>query len=266
MLDKKPIGKTGEYVSAIGLGTWNIRDYNRAKEAFIYSLSNGIDNIDTAEMYDNGLAEKFVGEIIKSVGKERVFITTKMLPYHLESRESVIKAAKASLSRLGLKTVYLYLIHWPHHRYSIEHQIRVFESLVTEGYARYIGVSNFTKSQLEEAIQALRVAEIVVNQVHYSVLHKRVVESDLLPFCLDNNITIQAYTPLERGEIIKRPEIIQMSKRINKTPVQIALNYLISKPNVIAIPKTENVEHAKEIISAMGWRLPREIIDELRLL
>jgi diketogulonate reductase-like aldo/keto reductase len=266
MIDKKPIGKTNEYVSSLGLGTWSIRDYGRAKEAFIYALNNWIDNVDTAEMYDNGEAERFIGEVIRSVGKEKVFVTTKMLPYHLESRDSALKAARASLNRLGLRSVDLFLIHWPSHKHSIEHQIKVFESLVTEGLARYIGVSNFTRSQLEEAIQAPRSTEIVVNQVHYSVLHKHVVESELLPFCLENRITIQAYTPLERGEVARHPVIMQISRRINKTPVQVALNYLISKPNVIAIPKTESLEHVKEIIGAMGWRLPRDIIDELRSL
>jgi len=97
MIDRKEIGSTGEYVSSIGLGTWSIRDYSSAEKAFLYGLENGIDNIDTAEMYDGGRAEEFVGRILKLIGRDNIFITTKLMPHRFRSRESALKAARASL-------------------------------------------------------------------------------------------------------------------------------------------------------------------------
>ncbi|WFO75364.1 aldo/keto reductase [Desulfurococcaceae archaeon MEX13E-LK6-19] len=260
--DRKPIGRTGETVSAIGLGTWAIRNYENAFKVFMYAIEHGIDNIDTAEMYDNGKAEEFVGKIINIVGKEKVFITTKMLPHHLISKEEVLKAAKASLKRLGLSTVDLFLIHWPNDNIPIEVQVRNFEVVYEKGLARYIGVSNFDVLELEEAIHATRKAEIVVNQVYYNVLAKH-VEKDLLPYAIKHGITLQAYTPLEKSMVAKHPVIIEIARKINKTPIQVALNYLISRPNVVAIPKTENISHLKEILGAMGWRLGEKEITVL---
>ena len=255
--DRKEIGKTGEYVSAIGLGTWSIRDYNRALKTYSYALEHGIDNIDTAEMYDNGRAEEFVGKLIKYIGRENIFITTKMLPHHLISEDEVLKAAKTSLKRLNVNYVDLFLIHWPNPSLPIETQIRNFEIVYLKGLSRHIGVSNFDLIDLEKALSYTKKADIVVNQVHYSVL-ERSIEKDLLPYCIRNNITIQAYTPLERGRIRHLRIIKELSRKYNKTPIQIALNYLISHSRVIAIPKAEKMEHLIEIIGSMGWRLSLE--------
>lgn len=252
--DRKEIGKTGEYVSAIGLGTWAIRDYRKCLEAYLYAIESGIDNIDTAEMYHNGRAEEFVGELLKRVGGQRVFITTKILPERLISREEVLKAARSSVKRLGVSTVDLMLIHWPNKSISISQQVRNFESVYLEGLARYIGVSNFSLTELEEAVTAVRKADIVVNQVHYSIIH-RDVEEDLLPYAILKGITIQAYTPIERGSVKDLEALKQLSFKYNKTPIQIALNYLISRPRVIAIPKAESKKHIEELLGSMGWRL-----------
>ncbi len=264
--DRKPVGKSGETVSAIGIGTWAIRDYRRAEETLVEAVESGIDLIDTAEMYGWGLAEELVGRVVSRVGRGRVFITTKLLPERFRSLEEAEKAAKASLSRLGVRSVDLLLIHWPDPYTPIERQVRVLESLWERGYARYIGVSNFDARQLQEALQATKRAEISVDQVHYSVLHKRLVEEELLPLALKEGVTIQAYTPLERCAVSKHPIVRRVAEELGKTPVQVALNYLISRPRVVAIPKTERRDHLREILGAMGWRLePRymEILEAI---
>lgn len=260
--DRKEIGRTGEYVSAIGLGTWAIRNYSRARDAFIYAIDHGIDNIDTAEMYDAGRAEEFVGEILKIVGRGKVFVTTKMLPEHLVSEDKVLKAARASLKRLGITEVDLFLIHWPNSWLTIEEQVRNFEVVYLKGLARYIGVSNFNLSELKKAIKATRKAEIVVNQVYYSVFNKN-IEKDLLPYAIKSGITIQAYTPLEKGAVISNKTVRSIAEKLGKTPVQVALNYLISRPRTIPIPKTERKDHVKEILGSMGWRLSEKDIEIL---
>ncbi len=252
--DRKEIGKTGETVSGIALGTYGIRNYNEAYKAFMFALEHGIDNIDTAEIYDNGRAEEFVGRIVKDFGREAVFVTTKMHPSHLDSPDKVLKAAKKALNRLKMKTVDLYLIHWPNPSLSIEKQIKNFEVLIDQGYTRYIGVSNFTREELDIAIHATRKADIVVDQVYYNVLYKE-VERELLSYCIKNNITIQAYTAIEKGRVAENPVVKKIADKYGKTPIQIALNYLLSRPRVIAIVKTEQINHVEEILGAFGWRM-----------
>jgi len=178
------------------------------------------------------------------------------------SKERVLKAAKASIERLGVEEVDLLLIHWPNIYLPIETQIRNFEAVFIEGLARYIGVSNFNVRELEIAINSTRSAEIVVNQVHYSILHRE-VERDLLPLAIKEGITIQAYTPIEKGAVIHHPIIKDLAARIKRTPIQVSLNFLISRPRVITIPKTEIMSHLKEILGSMGWRLSEYDIEYL---
>ncbi|OYT54167.1 MAG: oxidoreductase [Desulfurococcales archaeon ex4484_217_2] len=263
--DKREIGKTGEYVSAIGLGTWAIRDYNRALETFVYAIEHGIDNIDTAEMYDNGKAEEMVGEVIRCVGRDKVFVTTKLLPEHVVSKDAVLKATKACLKRLGVSEVDLLLIHWPNPSLTISEQVRNLEEAFNHGLTRYIGVSNFEINELKEAISSTRKAEIVVDQVHYSIIHKN-IEEHLLQFAIKEKITIQAYSPLERGEIFRHRKLSKVAEKVGKTLVQVALNYIISRPRTIALVKTENIVHLEEILGSMGWRLSTKHIEELEKL
>ena len=264
--DRKPIG--GDRVSAIGLGTWAIRNPRRALRVLVEAVETGlVDNVDTAEMYGEGAAEKLVGELLRRVGRDRVFVTTKVLPWRLRSPEVLERALRASLQRLGVSTVDLVLIHWPLDSLPVAEQVRRLERVaIGRGYARYIGVSNFDHRQLGEALEATASAEIVADQVHYSVLRRGEVEEKLLPLALRNNVTIQAYTPLERGLVARHPVVRRVAERLGRTPVQVALNYLISRPRVVAIPKTEQVGHLREILGAMGWRLPVEALEELEKL
>ncbi len=261
--DRKPIGRTRETVSAVGLGTWAVRDPGSMYEALVYAFTHGIDNVDTAEMYGSGEAERLVGSVVREVGRDNVFITTKLYPYRFRSPDSAVKAAKASASRLGVKSVDLLLIHWPDELAPVEVQIRSLEAVADKGLARYIGVSNFRRGLLEEAVAAARKYEIVADQVYYSVLN-RSVEEDLLPYAVESGITIQAYTPLERGRVARLRLLEEIGRKYSRTPVQVALNYLISMPRVVAIPKSERVERVKEFIGAMGWRLSPEDIRLIR--
>jgi len=260
--DWKELGRTDEKISAIGLGTWAIRNYNRAYRVFVHAIRHGINHVDTAEIYDRGRAEEFVGRVARAIGRENLFITTKMDPRHLTSRDRVLKAGRRALSRLSLDCVDLYLIHWPNPSISIEEQVRNFEVLVEEGVARYIGVSNFGLEDLEKALHSTRKYEIVVDQVHYSILHKT-PEQDLLRYAISNGVTIQAYTPLEHGRVAQHPIAKRIARKYGKTATQVALNYLISRPRVVAIPKTESIEHLTEILGSMGWRLSEEDIEAL---
>jgi diketogulonate reductase-like aldo/keto reductase len=271
-LERKSLGKTGESVAAIGLGTWNMggrespdyRDDERLIEAIRYAVELGMNHIDTAEMYAAGHAEELVGEAVKQFSRDEVFIATKVWPSNLRY-EDVIRSCRRSLERLQLKYVDLYMVHWPNPRIPLQETMKAMEKLVKDGLIRYIGVSNFDVELLEEAMNALKREEIVANQVEYS-LEAREVERELIPFCERNGITVTAYTPLGKGRIpaeaasnTPRGKILaEMAQRYGKTPVQIALNWVIWRPNVITIPKAARKEHLEENAGAAGWRLAEE--------
>jgi len=221
--------------------------------------------IDTAEMYGSGAAEELVGKVVRRFSRDEVFVVTKLMPQHFIDSFEAVRAARASLRRLGLDYADLILIHWPYYYVPISRQVKALEAIASEGLTRYIGVSNFTREELEEAIYATSKYDIVINQVKYSVLDKR-VEDDLLKYCIENRVTIQAYTPIERGRVNDIEVIKRVAGKYGKTPVQVALNYLISRPYVTAIPKSERKERIEEFKGALGWRLEPHDIEVLEKL
>ncbi|MEM1515670.1 MAG: aldo/keto reductase [Candidatus Bathyarchaeia archaeon] len=261
-LDRKPLGSTKELISAIGIGTYGIGNEHKAIETLKYAVEVGLDLVDTAEMYASGGAEKLIGEVLREVGRSRLFVVTKLYPYRFRSPEESIRALKTSLKRLGTSYVDLVLIHWPDTFTPIEQQIRSLETLADNGLSRYIGVSNFTAEQLKKALISTAKHDIVVNQVKYSVID-RCVEKDLLPFCIKSKVTIMAYTPLERGRVINIRRLNETALKYGKTPIQVALNFIISRPNVVAMPKTERKERIEEFKGALGWRLSDKDINLL---
>ena len=263
--DRKPLGRSGESISAIGLGTWGIRDEGRAFEALVYGVELGLDLIDTAEMYCSGRAEELVGRVAREVGRDRVFIVTKLYPHRFREPTRAIEAAEASLRRLGVSYVDLLLIHWPDDLAPIWRQVRSLEAVAERGLTRYVGVSNFNLQQLSEAVQSTRKYEVVVDQVKYSVLD-RAIERDLLSFCVRVGVTVMAYTPLERGAVLRVWKLREVASRYGRTPVQVALNYLVARPRVVAIPKSERREHVEEIRGTLGWRLEERDVEVLEKL
>ncbi len=147
----------------------------------------------------------------------------------------------------------------------ISRQVRALEAVADQGLTRYIGVSNFTREELEEAINSTSKYDIVVNQVKYSMLDKE-VEADLLKYCIESRVTIQACTPIEKGRVNDVKVIRELARKYGRTPVQVALNYLISRPYVAAIPKSERKERIEEFKGALGWRLDPQDINVLEKL
>ncbi|MHA1616200.1 MAG: aldo/keto reductase [Candidatus Njordarchaeales archaeon] len=270
--DLKELGRTGEKIPAIGLGTWGIGgsfapDYSRDDywiKIIRKAIELGIWMIDTAEMYAKGHAEELVGRAIKVFERDEVFIITKVWPDNY-TYEKVIKAAKASLKRLDTNYIDLYLLHWPTPDMPMRELMRALESLVEQGLVRYIGVSNFSVELVEEARSYLSREDIVANEVKYSLRDRR-VEKDLLPYAQKEKITIIAYTPLEKGSLARDKTLAKIGEKYGKTAAQVALNWLISKPGVVAIPKAGREDHLRENAGAMGWRLSKEDIGYLNRL
>lgn len=255
-MNEKLLGKTGIKISEIGLGTWQ---YRGEIEALRVGISLGATHIDTAEVYGT---EDIVGEAIRGL-REKVFLATKVSPSHL-NHDNVLKAAEGSLRRLGVNTIDLYQIHWPNPRIPIKETMRAMELLVKQGKIRYIGVSNFSVSELKEAQVAMSSQEIVSNQVEYN-LQNREIETDLISYCQSQKITVTAYSPLNRGQIYsgKNGILDKVAKKYGKTRAQVILNFLTAGENIVAIPKSDSVNHVKENCGASSWRLSAADVREI---
>ena len=254
-MEFKELGATGVKVPDIGLGTWQ---YRGGEAPIKKAVELGASLIDTAEMYGT---EETVGKAIKGMRAE-VFIATKVSGNHLRY-EQVIAAANGSLKRLGIETIDLYQVHWPDPAVPIAETMGAMEKLVDDGKVRFIGVSNFYLKNLQEAESAMKRHKIVANQVKYSLL-QRGIEEDTLDYCRKNRIAVIAYSPLARGALSARTllkhrsalaVLQQIASETGKTMTQVALNWCIAKPGVIAIPKTDRVERVVEMCGAAGWKL-----------
>ena len=262
-MDYKELGNTGEMVSEIGLGTWK---YRGGADPLLRGVALGATFIDGAEMYRN---EDEVGQAIQEL-RQQVFLATKVLGSHLRY-DQVMRAAEQSLQRLKTDWIDLYQIHYPNSSVPIAETMRAMEALVDAGTVRYIGVSNFSTSELRAAQAAMAHNPIVSNQVLYSLKARR-IEEELLPYCQENHITIIAFTPLADGSLAAASRFLpdrrmkaleQVATQVNKTMAQVALNWCTSRPNVIAIPKSNSVARTEENCAASGWRLSPEQIRTL---
>lgn len=264
-MELKQLGNTGVMVPELGLGTWK---YRGGVEPLRRGIELGACLIDTAETYRT---EDVVGQAVKGI-RDRVFIATKVSGAHLRY-DDVRRAAEASLRLLDTDYIDLYQIHWPNSRIPIKETMRAMESLVDSSQVRYLGVSNFSPSELREAQAAMSKYPIVSNQVLYN-LNRRDIERDLLPYCQEHHVTIIAYTPLADGHLATRSRfrrgrgmqaLEQVAAQVRKTLAQVALNRCTARPNVIAIPKSNSLARTIENCQASGWRLSQaqiQLLDE----
>ncbi|MBE3597823.1 MAG: aldo/keto reductase [Limnochordaceae bacterium] len=259
------MGATGVRVPPIGQGTYRMGEGDARRdrqeiEALRLGIELGMTLIDTAEMYAGGRAEQLVGEAIRDV-RDRVFLVTKVWPTNA-SYEGTLQAARRSLARLRVDRIDLYLQHWPS-EFPVRETMRAMATLVRDGLVRFVGVSNFDARQVQEAQEALGDIPLVADQVLYH-LRQRGIEAELLPYCEAHRVTVMAYAPLGRMGEFPGPDtpggrlLAEIGRKYGKTPVQVALNWLVARPSVIAIPKAARVEHVRENAGALGWRLSEE--------
>ena len=139
----------------------------------------------------------------------------------------ISRAAEGSLHRLGVKSVDLYMVHWPNPAFPIRETMRAMEELVKRGKMKHIGVSNFSLDVLKEAQESLSSQDIVANQVKYQLLDAREIEEVLIPYCKSQKITIVAYSPIKGLAIRKGNDLLEeIASKYGKTRTQVALNFL----------------------------------------
>lgn len=259
----------GEKIPVIGQGTWGLgggmtRDDSldeMALQAIRNAIELGYTHIDTAEMYGRGHAEELVGQVIGDFKRGDLFITSKVWKITMYYKNT-LRALESSLLRLGTDYLDLYLIHRPNREIPLDETFRALNQLVEQGKVKYLGVSNFNLEQLKRA-QALADTPLVTNQVPYN-LHKRTyVDNGVLEYCQENNILLTAYSPIDRGYLLEDPKVKEIAEKYAARPSQVALNWLILQPKVIALPMSTKREHLQENLGALDLELSQEDIQKL---
>jgi len=267
----------------------DVRDED-CRKAMEHAVELGINLVDTAEAYGDGHSESVMAQAIRNVGRDNVFLATKVAGWHLHP-DDVKRACAASLKRLGVREIDLYQVHWPDpwSQVPLRETMKTLEALRRWGKIRHIGVSNFGVRDLEEARAALSRDDIVSDQVRYNML-QREVEAEVLPYCEREGIGVLAWSPIGKGVLSgkyhrgKRPkdrvradeelfkpanlraaaplvqELRKIGKAHRKTPAQVALAWLRRHRHVIPIPGVKRSSQAEENAGGAGWSLDsREI-------
>lgn len=238
----------GAEFPAIGLGTYTLKG-DQCRDLVAHALDVGYRHIDTAALYDN---EAAVGEGLRASATPRddIFLTTKVWYTEIGAR-ALEASAEASLKRLGLDHVDLLLIHWPNPEVPLAESIGALNRVRERGLTRHIGVSNFTRPLLEQAV-ALSAAPLVCNQAEY---HPQLNQSALLTTMRKHDIAFVSHSPLGRGETLSSPAITDAARTHGKTSGQIILRWHIQQPGVAAIPRTANLARLPENIDLFDFAL-----------
>jgi diketogulonate reductase-like aldo/keto reductase len=247
-------GATGFDVPRIGQGSWNLplrgAAADEAKRALRRGVELGLTHIDTAEMYGDGGSEQLIGEAIRDLPRESLFIVSKVMPSNA-TYAGTIAACEASLGRLGCEYLDCFLLHW-RGGVPLRETLRALEKLVADGKIRTLGVSNFDVDDLREAQALLERESLACNQVLYH-LGERTVETREFAYCRDHGIAIVGYTPFGRGDYEDRPGTAVLegvAKKHDAAVRQIVLAFLTRDPIAFAIPKASTVAHAAENAAA----------------
>jgi diketogulonate reductase-like aldo/keto reductase len=252
----------GATVPALGQGSWKMgergSDRRREADALRLGLDLGLTLIDTAEMYADGGAEEVVAEAIAG-RREEVFLVSKVYP-HNASRTKLPRSLDASLRRLRVERLDLYLLHW---RGSIPlaETVEAMERARGQGKIARWGVSNLDVEELEELGAAL--PDCATDQVLWN-LEARGVEFDLLPFCAGRGMPVMAYSPVgQGGGLLRHAALRKVAARHGVEPAAVALAFVLARPGVIAIPKAADPAHLRQNAAARELRLAPEDLAEL---
>jgi diketogulonate reductase-like aldo/keto reductase len=238
---------TGVAIPQVGLGVWQTGRGETTQAAVASALRLGYRHVDTARIYGN---ERDVGIGIQQSGvpREQVFVTTKLWNDD-QGYDSALRAFDASLTRLGLDYVDLYLLHWPVAGRRLE-SWRALERIHADRRARAIGVSNFLCAHLDELLARAQIMP-AVDQIEVSpFLQQRETRS----FCARHGIVVEAYSPLTHGQRLGHPAITKVSKRIGRSPAQVLLRWGIQQGMVI-LPKSSREARIRENAAIFDFTL-----------
>ena len=254
---------SGEEVSALGQGTWNLGEDALTRAEEIDTLRLGLDLgatvIDTAEMYGEGRAEHLIAEAIEG-RRDGAFLVSKVYP-HNASRRGAITACERSLRRLKTDRIDLYLLHW-RGNIPLAETMEAFTALQQSGKIRHYGVSNLDLADMQELWRVPAGPAVAVNQLLYNLM-RRGIEWDLLPWLRKRRVVVMAYSPIEQGKLARHKKLVDFAQGHGMTPVQAALAWLLAKDDVIVIPKTGRRERLQENLGALNHRLTTAQLAEI---
>ncbi|HSO96514.1 MAG TPA: aldo/keto reductase [Acidimicrobiia bacterium] len=295
----KYVEAAGLRLSAIGLGCWQFgsRDWGYGKSygettaaALVHrALDLGVNLVDTAEVYAHGVSEAILGRALAG-RRDEAFVATKVLPVW-PTAGRVEEHGRLSALRLGVEHIDLYQVHWPNPVVPLRSTMQGMRGLQDEGVVKEVGVSNFSADRWAAAEHDLG-RRVVSNQVHFSLLHRKPDRGNVA-YAVEHDRIVIAYSPLEQGVLGGRydaehpppgparrnnplclPEnlqratpVIEAVRRIAKThdatPAQVALAWLLAKPNVVAIPGASSVEQLERNVAAADLDLSEAEVAEL---
>ncbi|MEM6597925.1 MAG: aldo/keto reductase [Cyanobacteria bacterium P01_D01_bin.36] len=270
---------------------------DEVRAAFDASLSAGVNFLDTAEIYGLGKSEELIGQFMQASNQD-VIVATKYMPVPWRfSPSSVADAVTASLKRLKLPAVTLYQVHWPFDFFMGQEKLmNALADEVEQGRIKTIGVSNYSAKQMREAHSylAARGIPLAVNQVQYSLLHRNIESNGVMEAAQNLEVTLLAYSPLAQGLLtgkytvgsdlqptgarrldprfstkgLQKIEPVlaalqSIGEAHGKTQVQVALNWLIAKGNVVPIPGAKNARQAEQNAGALGWEMSASECEQL---
>ncbi|MFD5567730.1 aldo/keto reductase [Streptomyces cadmiisoli] len=242
----------GVEMPQLGFGVWQVPD-DEAEHAVATALEAGYRSIDTAAIYGN---EEGTGKAVRASGlpREEVFVTTKLWNGD-QGYDATLRAFDVSLGKLGLDYVDLYLIHWPMpSKGKFVDTYKAFESLLSDGRVRAIGVSNFLPEHLERLIDETSVIP-AVNQIE---LHPHLQQHTVREFHAEQGIATEAWSPLGSGRgLLEVPAIVAIAQKHNRTPAQVVLRWHLQLGNVV-IPKSVTPSRIKENIDVFDFTLDTE--------
>lgn len=238
----------------LGLGVWRVSEGNEVESAVKAAIRAGYRSIDTAAIYKN---EEGVGKAIKESGvsREELFVTTKVWNAD-QGYDSTLVAFEESRKKLGLEYIDLYLVHWPV-KGKFKDTWKALEKLYHDGAVRAIGVSNFQIHHLQDVMADCTIKPMV-NQVEY---HPLLIQRELLAFCKENQIQMEAWSPLMQGNL-DQPLLHELSQKYGKSPAQIVLRWDLQN-GVVTIPKSITESRIIENADIFDFELSAEDMEKI---
>jgi diketogulonate reductase-like aldo/keto reductase len=240
-------------IPLLGLGVWQIPNGRPTADAVAWALEAGYRHFDTAKVYGN---EEGVGEGIRNSGlpREEIWLTTKLWP---TDQLRVRKAFEASLAKLNIGYIDLYLVHWPTPGL-VTRTWKAMEELYGGGNCKAIGVSNHSISQLSQILRSAKIPP-AVNQVKFSPFG---FDQQLLDFCNRHGIVTEAYSPLTKGTKLQDTRLRAIAAKYQKSPTQILIRWALQKGTVV-LPKSQNREHIKENAQVFDFAITAQDMGQL---
>jgi diketogulonate reductase-like aldo/keto reductase len=244
-------------IPRLGLGTYKNEDPDQCAESVRTALEMGYRNVDTAQGYDN---EDAVGDGIAAadVARDDIYLASKIATGDL-AYDDAVATTRESADKLGVDTIDLMYVHWPINAYDPERTIDALNDLHDDGTIRDVGLSNFRVDQLDAAMDRLD-SELVAHQVE---CHPMLPQNELREHAVENDYWLVAYCPIARNQVAEIEAIREVAAKHDASPAQVSLAWLLSKENVVAIPKATSEAHIRDNWAARNLDLDAEDIDRI---